>query len=128
MEIIVQKSAKYEPAYCQSKKREISGLKIVRKAKEAIVCRRQKPVLFLRDVRTFGSNEYRTECRVARGPVHIGGGRSLNPVYHLIFPVGKTVTDGEKDLKLEDGQQIEMRNQKIKSRQWDENSLFLWII
>lgn len=116
MEIIVQKSTNMNRHIARAKRE--AGVEDCAKAKEAIYAGRQKACELFYDVRTFGAvMSTGPNAGQVRGPVQITFGKSLDPVLPLDISITRmAVTDGEKDLKLEDYQQMENEKPEDKLR------------
>ena len=129
MEIIVQKSTNMNRHIARAKRE--AGVEDCAKAKEAIYAGRQKACELFYDVRTFGAvMSTGPNAGQVRGPVQITFGKSLDPVLPLDISITRmAVTDGEKDLKLEDYQQME--NEKPEDKTSDngtKTAYSFWII
>ena len=116
MEIIVQKSTNINRHIARAKRE--AGVEDCAKAKEAIYAGRQKACELFYDVRTFGAvMSTGPNAGQVRGPVQIAFGKSLDPVLPLDISITRmAVTDGEKDLKLEDYQKMENEKSEDKLR------------
>lgn len=116
MEIIVQKSTNMNRHIARAKRE--AGVEDCAKAKEAIYAGRQKACELFYDVRTFGAvMSTGPNAGQVRGTVQITFGKSLDPVLPLDISITRmAVTDGEKDLKLEDYQQMENEKPEDKLR------------
>ena len=116
MEIIVQQSTNMNRHIARAKRE--AGVEDCAKAKEAIYAGRQKACELFYDVRTFGAvMSTGPSAGQVRGPVQITFGKSLDPVLPLDISITRmAVTDGEKDLKMEDYQRMENEKPEDKLR------------
>ena len=116
MEIIVQQSTNMNRHIARAKRE--AGVEDCAKAKEAIYAGRQKACELFYDVRTFGAvMSTGPNAGQVRGPVQITCGKSLDPVLPLDISITRmAVTDGEKDLKMEDYQRMENEKPEDKLR------------
>ena len=116
MEIIVQQSTNMNRHIARAKRE--AGVEDCAKAKEAIYAGRQKACELFYDVRTFGAvMSTGPNAGQVRGPVQITFGKSLDPVLPLDISITRmAVTDGEKDLKMEDYQRMENEKPEDKLR------------
>ncbi len=116
MEIIVQQSTNMNRHIARAKRE--AGVEDCAKAKEAIYKGRQKACELFYDVRTFGAvMSTGPNAGQVRGPVQITFGKSLDPVLPLDISITRmAVTDGEKDLKMEDYQRMENEKPEDKLR------------
>ena len=116
MEIIVQQSTNMNRNIARAKRE--AGVEDCAKAKEAIYAGRQKACELFYDVRTFGAvMTTGPNAGQVRGPVQITFGKSLDPVLPLDISITRmAVTDGEKDLKMEDYQRMENEKPEDKLR------------
>ena len=118
MEIIVQKSTNMNRHIARAKRE--AGVEDCAKAKEAIYAGRQKACELFYDVRTFGAvMSTGPNAGQVRGPVQLTFGRSLDPVLPLDISITRmaiTDTVKDRDLKMEDYQQIENEKPEDKLR------------
>ena len=118
MEIIVQKSTNMNRHIARAKRE--AGVEDCAKAKEAIYAGRQKACELFYDVRTFGAvMSTGPNAGQVRGPVQFTFGRSLDPVLPLDISITRmaiTDTVKDKDLKMEDYQQMENEKPEDKLR------------
>ena len=118
MEIIVQKSTNMNRHIARAKRE--AGVEDCAKAKEAIYAGRQKACELFYDVRTFGAvMSTGPNAGQVRGPVQLTFGRSLDPVLPLDISITRmaiTDTVKDKDLKMEDYQQMENEKPEDKLR------------
>ena len=116
MEIIVQQSTNMNRHIARAKRE--AGVEDCAKAKEAIYAGRQKACELFYDVRTFGAvMSTGPNAGQVRGPVQLTFGKSLDPVLPLDISITRmAVTDGEKDLKMEDYQRMENEKPEDKLR------------
>ena len=116
MEIIVQQSTNMNRHIARAKRE--AGVEDCAKAKEAIYAGRQKACELFYDVRTFGAvMSTGPNAGQVRGPVQITFGKSLDPALPLDISITRmAVTDGEKDLKMEDYQRMENEKPEDKLR------------
>lgn len=118
MEIIVQKSTNMNRHIARAKRE--AGVEDCAKAKEAIYAGRQKACELFYDVRTFGAvMSTGPNAGQVRGPVQLTFGRSLDPVLPLDISITRmaiTDTVKDRDLKMEDYQQMENEKPEDKLR------------
>ena len=116
MEIIVQKSTNLNRHIARAKRE--AGVEDCAKAKEAIYAGRQKACELFYDVRTFGAvMSTGPNAGQVRGTVQVTFGKSLDPVLPLDISITRmAVTDGDKNLKMEDYQQMEEEKPEDKLR------------
>ena len=118
MEIIVQKSTNMNRHIARAKRE--AGVEDCAKAKEANYAGRQKACELFYDVRTFGAvMSTGPNAGQVRGPVQLTFGRSLDPVLPLDISITRmaiTDTVKDRDLKMEDYQQMENEKPEDKLR------------